>query len=132
MAEVRVEKVAVVTGGASGIGLGIAERLAHDGAKVAIFDLDGDAADTTAAKITADGGTAIGVAVDVGDRAAIEQGLGVVRDSFGPVTILVSKAGMEGFPPFLKLTQGGWERLIKVNLTATFHSGTLGLLANNE
>src|SRR3546814_4515400 len=96
MAEVRVEKVAVVTGGASGIGLGIAERLAHDGAKVAIFDLDGDAADTTAAKITADGGTAIGVAVDVGDRAAIEQGLGVVRDSFGPVTILVNNAGMEG------------------------------------
>src|SRR3546814_10153856 len=89
MAEVRVEKVAVVTGGASGIGLGIAERLAHDGAKVAIFDLDGDAADTTAAKITADGGTAIGVAVDVGDRAAIEQGLGVVRDLFGSVTILV-------------------------------------------
>ena len=61
MAETSVERVAIVTGGASGIGLGIAQRLARDGAKVAVFDINGADADAAAAKIQADGGSAMAV-----------------------------------------------------------------------
>lgn len=114
-------KVAVVTGGASGIGLGITQRLARDGADVAIFDLDGEAADARAKEIVADGGSAIGVTADVADRAAVEAGLDRVHDVFGPVTILVNNAGMEGFRPFLDISTESWERLLAVNLTGTFH-----------
>jgi len=121
MAESTVEKVAVVTGGASGIGLAIAERLAHDGAKVAIFDLNGDEAAAAAAKIGAAGGTAIGLAVDVSDRARIEEAADEVRSTFGPITILVNNAGMEGFRRFLDISVEAWNRIIDVNLTGTFH-----------
>jgi len=114
-------KVAVVTGGASGIGLGIAERLARDGARVVIFDLSGDDAADAAAKIGADGGTAIGVAVDVADRTAIDRGVEEVHERFGPVAILVNNAGREGFAPFLSISQETWDGIIAVNLTGTFH-----------
>ncbi len=120
MAE-SIGKVAIVTGGASGIGLGIAARLARDGAKVAIFDLDGDAADEAAAAIAATGATAIGVQVDVSDRATIDRGAEAVRGAFGPITILVNNAGMDGFAPFLKITEEVWNRILAVNLTGTFH-----------
>lgn len=116
-----VEKIAIVTGGASGIGLGIAERLARDGAKVAVFDLAGDAAATAAGKIRADGGTAVGIQVDVGDRVAIERGVDLVHEELGAVTILVNNAGKEGFAPFLKITPAVWNDIINVNLTGTFH-----------
>jgi len=121
MTEVSVEKVAVVTGGASGIGVGIAERLARDGARVAIFDLDGAAAETAAAKIRADGGTAIGIPVDVADRPAVERSVAQVREELGPVTILVNNAGKEGFSPFLSISPEAWNDLLAVNLTGTFH-----------
>src|SRR5262245_38509164 len=121
MSESGVDKVAVVTGGASGIGLGIAQRLARDGAKVAIFDLNGDAAGDEAAKLCADGADAIGVQVDVSDRDHIERGVAEVRARFGPVTILVNNAGMAGFKPFLKIGTETWNRLLAVNLTGTFH-----------
>jgi NAD(P)-dependent dehydrogenase (short-subunit alcohol dehydrogenase family) len=115
------EKVAVVTGGASGIGLAIAERLAADGAKVAIFDLDPAAAQEAADKIAANGALAIGLAVDVSDRGQIEEAADAVRRRFGPITVLVNNAGMEGFQPFLKITTETWERILAVNLTGTFH-----------
>ena len=68
------ERTAIVTGGGSGIGLAIAERLATDGLAVAIFDRDGTAAEAAAAKIGAAGGTAAGMTVDVTDRARIDAG----------------------------------------------------------
>lgn len=74
-------KVAVVTGGGSGIGLAIASRLAADGAAVAVLDLNGDAADAAAASVKADGGEAIGLAVDVTDRAGVEAAVAAVVDS---------------------------------------------------
>ncbi|MGB3351816.1 MAG: SDR family NAD(P)-dependent oxidoreductase [Mycobacterium sp.] len=114
-------RVAVVTGGASGIGLGIAERLAADGAWVAILDLDGAAAEVAAADITATGATALGLPVDVSDRAQVESAVERVRAQFGAVTVLVNNAGMEGFRPFLKISAETWDRLVAVNLTGTFH-----------
>jgi len=121
MGEASSTKVAVVTGGASGIGLAIARRLARDGAQVAIFDRDAEAAEAKAAEIVADGGQVMGVPVDVSDRAAIDAGLAQVHERFGPVTILVNNAGVEGFEPFLKITAERWNHLLDVNLTGTFH-----------
>jgi 2-hydroxycyclohexanecarboxyl-CoA dehydrogenase len=121
MADSSVNKVAIVTGGASGIGLGIARRLAHDGAKVAIFDLNSNAAADEAAKIRADGGEAIGAAVDVSDRQQIESAAADVRALFGPVTILINNAGVAGYERFLKIGLETWNRCLAVNLTGTFH-----------
>jgi 2-hydroxycyclohexanecarboxyl-CoA dehydrogenase len=113
-------RVAVVTGAASGIGLAIAERLAADGCSVAIFDRDTDAGDAAAAKIVAAGGTAVGLTVDVAERDQIDAGVEAVRSRFGPPTVLVNNAGVEGFDPFLKITLEKWNRLLAVNLTGTF------------
>jgi 2-hydroxycyclohexanecarboxyl-CoA dehydrogenase len=115
------ERVAIVTGGASGIGLGISERLAVEGNAVAVFDLNGDAATAAAEKINASGGTAIGVAVDVTDRPGIEAAAGEVRARLGRPTILVNNAGLQSFKPFLKLTLEHWNQVLDVNLTGTFH-----------
>ena len=115
------ERIAVVTGGGSGIGLAISERLAVDGASVAIFDRDGDSADETAAKISASGGMAVGITVDVTDRAQIDAGVEQVRARLGRPTILVNNAGLQGFDPFLKISAELWNRILDVSLTATFY-----------
>ena len=113
-------RVAIVTGGGSGIGLAISERLVADGNAVAIFDRDGASAEAAADKITASGGTAIGVTVDVTDRAGIDQGVAEVRQRLGRPTVLVNSAGMDGFDPFLKISAEKWARILAVNLTGTF------------
>jgi NAD(P)-dependent dehydrogenase (short-subunit alcohol dehydrogenase family) len=114
-------RIAIVTGGASGIGLAISERLAADGAAVAIFDLNSEGAEAAAGKIEAAGGSAIGRAVDVTDRPGIEAAVGEVRSRLGRPTILVNDAGMTGFDPFLEIPVEKWELLLRVNLTGTFH-----------
>ena len=115
------ERTAIVTGGASGIGLAIAERLASEGNAVAVFDRDGAAADAAAAKIEAAGGTAAGFDVDVTERARIDAAVDEVRDRFGTPTILVNSAGLDGFDSFLKITLEVWNRILEVNLTGTFN-----------
>jgi NAD(P)-dependent dehydrogenase (short-subunit alcohol dehydrogenase family) len=114
-------RTAIVTGGASGIGLACARRLARDGAKVAVLDLDGEAADATAASIEAAGGTAMGVTADVTDRPGIEAAVTEVAERLDPPTILVNNAGLQGFTPFLEISVELWQRILDVNLTGTFH-----------
>jgi NAD(P)-dependent dehydrogenase (short-subunit alcohol dehydrogenase family) len=116
-----VGRVAIVTGGASGIGLAIAERLARDGARVAVADRDAAAAADAAAKLEGEGGVAIAVEVDVSDRATVDRGVQEVRDRLGPVAILVTSAGMAGFDEFLSIDVETWDRILAVNLTGTFH-----------
>ena len=115
------ERTAIVTGGGSGIGLAISERLAADGNAVGVFDLDEGAAEAVAAKIGASGGTAIAVTVDVSDRSQVDTGVAEVRERLGRPTILVNNAGIEGFDPFLEISLEKWTRILTVNLTGTFN-----------
>ncbi len=113
-------RVAIVTGGASGIGLAISERLAADGSAVAIFDINGEGAEAAALKIGTSGATAIGLAVDVSDRPSIDGAVGEVRSKVGRPTILVNNAGITGFDPFMEISAEKWNRILTVNLTGTF------------
>jgi NAD(P)-dependent dehydrogenase (short-subunit alcohol dehydrogenase family) len=114
-------RVAIVTGGGSGIGLAIAERLAAEDHAVAVFDLDSASATAAAEKIVAGGATAIGVTADVTDRDALAAGVSEVRSQLGPPTVLVNCAGLDGFDPFLKISPEKWDRILAVNLTGTFN-----------
>ena len=114
------ERAAVVTGAASGIGLGIARKLAADGHATALLDLDGDAARGAAAELSAQGVRASGYGVDVADRSALEQVYSSVRDEFGPITVVVTSAGIEAFDPVADVTPEKWDRILAVNLTGTF------------
>jgi NAD(P)-dependent dehydrogenase (short-subunit alcohol dehydrogenase family) len=115
------ERVAIVTGGASGIGLAIAERLAADGHAVAVFDREDAAATAAAEKIEAAGATAAAFAVDVTDRPRVDAAVGEVRERLGPPTVLVNSAGLDAFDSFLKIDVEKWNRIFDVNVTGTFH-----------
>ena len=116
-----MSRVAVVTGAASGMGLAIARRLAARGDRVALLDLSGEAAEQAAAELRSDGASAIGAAVDVSDRAAVDAAVAHARSELGPIEIMVTSAGFDRFEDFTDITSGSWERMLAVNLTGTFH-----------
>ena len=113
-----MSRVAVVTGGASGIGLGVAHRFAADGHRVVILDRQG--AEAAAEELAGEGAAALAVDVDVADRQSVAAGFDRLRAEFGPVEILVTSAGVEAFTPVLDITDEGWDRIIGINLTGTF------------
>jgi 2-hydroxycyclohexanecarboxyl-CoA dehydrogenase len=103
------------------MGLSICEHLADRGHKIAVLDLNGDAAEQVAADLRAKGHQALGVAVDVSDRAAVDAAMDKVRGEFGPIEILVTSAGISNFVKFTDITIDQWNTMIAVNLTGTFH-----------
>jgi len=111
-----VGKNAVVTGGASGIGLATSQRLARDGAAVAIWDVDEAGAQRAAAELVAKGARAIACRVDVSQRAQVNAGVERVRAELGPVQILINNAGVTSFTPFLETTEEQWDRIMSINL----------------
>lgn len=113
-------RVAVVTGAGSGMGRAIAVRLAADGAKVAIWDINGDGAAETAKQITDAGGTALAITADCADRAAIEAAAAETRAKLGPVLILVNNAGIAPFTSFLEVTDELLDRVLHVNLRGPY------------
>lgn len=113
-------KVAIVTGAASGIGKEIAVIFALEGAKVAIADLDQKAADATAREIDAGGNSAIGVAMDVADEQQVEAGIARVIDKFGALDVLVSNAGIQIVAPIVDFEFAKWKRLLSIHLDGAF------------
>lgn len=114
-------RVAVVTGGASGMGESICHELGRRGHKVAVLDINASAAQRVTEDLRAEGVTALAVPADVTNRPAVEDAFAKVRSELGPVGILVTSAGMVGFAPFTEITLDDWARIIDVNLTGTFH-----------
>ncbi|MFI1050128.1 SDR family oxidoreductase [Streptomyces griseoruber] len=113
-------KVAVVTGGARGIGRGIAAVLAAKGAAVAVWDLNTEGAEKTAAEIQAAGGTAVAVGGDAADAEAVARSAALTREALGPVTILVNNAGITAYEPFTGISESSWDRMIAINLKGPF------------
>lgn len=113
-------QVAVVTGGASGLGQATARRLAEEGARVAILDRDTAAGEEAAAEIRAAGGNAAFYAVDVSSWASIEPVIETLSAQLGAPGVLVNCAGIGNFVRSELETQQNWERTIAVNLTGTF------------
>jgi NAD(P)-dependent dehydrogenase (short-subunit alcohol dehydrogenase family) len=111
------EQTAVVTGGAQGIGLAIAEMLAEQGARVVIADVNLDGACEAAAKIETTGGTALGARLDVTSPDSVQALFHQASEQLGPVDILVNNAGISIDASLRKLTYDQWSRTIAVNLT---------------
>ncbi len=116
-----VGKNAIVTGGASGIGLATCRRLARDGAGIAVWDIDEAGAQRAAAELVSSGHRAIACRVDVSARAQIDAGLARVHAELGPVQILINNAGVTSFKPFLEVTEAEWDRVMSINLKGLFH-----------
>jgi 2-hydroxycyclohexanecarboxyl-CoA dehydrogenase len=108
-------RVAFVTGGAQGIGLGISTTLAEHGFRVALVDLNGDTAAASAAQIQNAGGFAIAVQADVTDSASVQAAVKTTTDELGPVEIVVNNAGWDDFMPFLDTTEEFWDHVLDIN-----------------
>ena len=111
-------KVAIVTGAGSGIGKAIAEGFTNEGAKVAIADLNLEAATITTEAI---GSAAIAVKVDVGDMKSVEAMIKQVEADLGPVDILVNNAGVSYITPFHECSEELWDKTIRINLKGAFN-----------
>jgi 2-hydroxycyclohexanecarboxyl-CoA dehydrogenase len=115
-------RVAVVTGGGSGIGEAICFHLAARGHLVAVLDLDGGQAERVAKELQAGGATAVAHEVDVADRPGLDAAYTDIRSDLGPIGILVTSAGWCPFDDFLDITLERWNQVFDVNLTGTFHA----------
>lgn len=110
-------RTAFVTGGAQGIGRGIATTLGVQGFRVAVVDLDLDTAKATAESITAAGGTALAVHADVTDTASVHAAVATVTAELGPIEIAVNNAGWDDFMNFVDTTEEFWARVLDINFT---------------
>jgi len=113
-------KVALVTGAASGIGKKIAETFAAEGAKVVIADLDQKGSDAAAAELKGKGGGAISVAMDVTDEKQVEAGFAKAIAALGGIDILVSNAGIQIVDPLDKFDFQKWKKLLAIHLDGAF------------
>jgi 2-hydroxycyclohexanecarboxyl-CoA dehydrogenase len=106
-------KVAFVTGAGRGMGAAIATRLVEEGARVAVTDVDGATAESTAAAL---GAAAAGLRVDITDPDSVRGGVSQAETALGPIDVLVNNAGWDRMAPFLDTDEDLWDRLIDINL----------------
>jgi NAD(P)-dependent dehydrogenase (short-subunit alcohol dehydrogenase family) len=114
-------RVAVVTGGASGMGRSICEQLARRGDLVAVVDINGEAAADLAQRLQREGAAAIAQSADVSDRPALDGALEQVRRDLGSIEIMVTCAGISRWEALTEIDLDSWNRVLAVNLTGTFN-----------
>jgi NAD(P)-dependent dehydrogenase (short-subunit alcohol dehydrogenase family) len=114
------DKVAVVTGGARGIGRAVANALAREGATLVVADVNAEGAQVAANELAEASHRSMPVAVNVADPASVAAMVRSVLDRFGKVDILINNAGVGGNTPFLETTLEEWNRIIGINLTGAF------------
>jgi 3-hydroxybutyrate dehydrogenase len=114
------DKVAAITGAASGIGREIAVIFAREGAKIAIADLDPKAAEATARELDPSGKRAIGVAMDVSDEAQVDAGVAKVIATFGALDVMISNAGIQIVAPVVDFEFAKWKKLLAIHLDGAF------------
>jgi NAD(P)-dependent dehydrogenase (short-subunit alcohol dehydrogenase family) len=114
-------KVAIVTGGASGIGEEICLRFAEQGARVAIADVNSEGANQVIKKIEASGGTALHLHVDIRDHQKVHESVANVLSVFGTVDVLVNCAGFNQFVGLDQVTPELWERIRSINLEGSWN-----------
>lgn len=114
-------KTVIVTGGGGGIGGATARRFAAEGANVAVYDMNMDAAEKVAASIRAAGGQATAFQCDITNRAQVDSAVAATQAQLGPVAVLVNNAGWDIFKPFVKTVPAEWDKLIAINLTGALH-----------
>lgn len=114
-------KVAVITGGASGIGLATARSLAREGVKLVIADIEQKRLDEAVASLTSDGAQALGVVTDVADKASVDALADRVWSHFGAAHIVFNNAGVAVFGPTQDMTHADWQWTVNVNLWGPIH-----------
>lgn len=115
------DKCVIVTGGGGGIGSATSARLAAEGAKVAVFDMNLSAAEAVAESIRASGAHAQAFQCDITKRPQVDTAVAQAESALGPVHALVNNAGWDIFKPFLKTVPEEWEKLIAINLVGALH-----------
>jgi len=113
-------KVAIITGGASGIGLASAHKFLREGARVALIDIGGDRVEAACAELRASGGEVAGYAVDVTRRAEIDAMVSAVRARWGRIDVLLNNAGITKDARLVKMTEAQFDQVIGVNLKGVF------------
>lgn len=114
------DKVAIVTGAASGIGKEIARTFAREGARIVIADLDTAAAKAAAAEMHESGQRALGIGMDVSNEPQVESGINAAIAAFGRIDILISNAGIQIVAPLEELSYSDWKRLLAIHLDGAF------------
>ena len=113
-------KVAIITGAASGIGKGIAQSFAQEGAAVVIADLSLSGAQATAAEFASAGQPALGIAMDVADEKAVDEGVNTTISAYGKVDVLVSNAGIQIVHPIEEFPFAEWKKMLAIHLDGAF------------
>ena len=111
----------IVTGGGGGIGGATCRRFGKEGARVAVFDLNLEAAEKVAAVVRAEGGVAQAFKCDITDRVSVNAAVVAAEAELGPIDVLVNNAGWDVFKPFTKTEPAQWDKLIAINLTGALH-----------
>jgi 2-hydroxycyclohexanecarboxyl-CoA dehydrogenase len=114
-------RTVIVTGGGGGIGGATCRRFGAEGARVAVLDLNLDAAEQVATAVRAAGGQATAFRCDITDRGSVDEAVGAAESELGPIDVLVNNAGWDVFKPFTKTDPQQWDRLIAINLTGALH-----------
>jgi 2-hydroxycyclohexanecarboxyl-CoA dehydrogenase len=125
------DRVALVTGGASGIGRAVVRRLAREGARVAAADLDLAGAEEAAAEAKEAGGEGLAVGMDVTDTGSVRAGVARVLETWGRIDVLANVAGWDRIRPFVETDEELWGRIIAINfrgVLATCHAVLPGMI----